>query len=320
MAWNGSDGAGQPANGKANRPAGRKTSMTSQHKAQGVKHGLLAGLIIVALGCAALWFFTQDTGHKARTRDTPAQSTKHKAPAAITVATNAVAKNTPAPVAKPVEPELPPSERIVKESYTIITNGRGKIIERYRTADGKSHMVIGQVQPMFVEASDQLLAMMAGGSSDGTGSLPPMPGGVSNKDFKESLKKEIVINPDDSPAVIAAKERLKEIRENMLALVNDGAEFDDVIKQEQKIAEENEKIRLECQRELDKIVAEGDMEGAQKFQMQMSLALEQMGIAELKMPMTAEEKADLMERRKIAREEAAARRAARAAEKANQQR
>ena len=52
------------------------------------------------------------------------------------------------------------------------------------------------------------------------------------------------------------------------------------------------------------------MESAKEYCEKASAALEEMGIAGLKMPMSAEEREELYERRRQAREEAAARRAA----------
>ena len=289
-----------------------KSSGTGSSKSR----GLIAGAIVVALGLCALLFVSRglfdgekDTEPKKPTKTAPAKKTT-TAPSTTPSA---------APVAQPGAPadpdaDIPPDKRILKESYTIKTNGHGKIIERFRTADGKSHMVIGHVEPVFEAPSDQLLAMAMGGRSDGLGAPPPMPGGVSNEAFLESLKKEIVINDDDSEAVRELKQKVIDARAEVLEMVKEGSSLDDILAEHHKLAMENDEIRRECQQELKRLVDSGDMEGAQKYRDTMSLALSQMGIAELRMPMTDEERAELIERRKTARAEAEARRAAAAAE------
>jgi hypothetical protein len=206
--------------------------------------------------------------------------------------------------------ELPPSKRILQESYTIVTNGRGKIIERYRTADGKSHMVVSQVQPVFKEPSDQLLAMALAGSTDGTGAPPPVPGGVSEAQFRKSLETPIVINATDSDAIKEIKQRVIDARAAALEMLNEGQSLDSILSEHHKLAMENEAIRSECQRVLKEFVDKGDAEGAREYCEKASAALKEMGIAELRMPMTDEEREELYERRRLAREEAAARRAA----------
>lgn len=304
--WNGSRGTGAGAPPAAQR---------AKPKPQGSKHGLIAGLLVVLAG-VGVWYFVAGNGGDKADRAKTSESGAKKPSKALKEVTPAKAKTNAVKVVEVASAEeQDPSKRILKETYTIRTNGIGKIIERFRTADGKSHMVVGHVQPTFVEPSDQLLAMAMSGRTDGTGAPPPIPGGVSDAQFRESLKTPIVINDDDSDAVKAMKQNVIDARAAMLERLNNGESVDSVLADHHKLAMENDKIRRDCQKELNDIVASGDMEGAKKYQLQMSLALQQMGIAELRMPMTAEEKAELAERRRAAREEAAARRAAREAGK-----
>lgn len=296
--------------------AAKSTSAKSPSVGRGAVKGAIVGLLVVALGFLA-WLFVGNgilDGGKGDT-EKPAKKIDKGSKSVAGSTSSATATNQVQEVATSTpEDDLPPDQRIVKESYTIKTNGHGKIIERFKTADGKSHMVIGHVEPTFVEPSDQLLAMAMSGRTDGLGAPPPMPGGVSDAAFMESLKTEIVINDDDPPEVRDVKQKVIDARADALAMIKEGRSLDDILSEHHKLAMENDSIRRECQQELKRLVESGDMEGAQRYRDVMSLALQQMGIAELRMPMTDEEREELIERRKAAKAEAEARRAAAAAE------
>ena len=289
MAWNGSDGAGHPANGKANRPAGRGEQPARPQKAQGVKHGLLAGLIIVALGCAALWFFTRPAP------PAPAQSTQRKAPSTIVAVKPAVApkveKRSVEPVAKTIDTNDP--HRVV-EVLGVTTNASfGWVYTRVRRADGKIGKIVTPAhKPIFKHGTDQLLQMML--CQGPNVSLPPMPmrhgKDASDKAFLASLKDEIVINDDDSEKVRWQKEIVKQARAEIKELMDQGAHFNDILDDYTRLTSENREIRRMAQRELNEIHASGDTEGEREYQIKIDAALSQMGIDPLDKPMTAEER------------------------------
>ena len=63
-----------------------------------------------------------------------------------------------------------------------------------------------------------------------------------------------------------------------------GEKFADILKENYKLMEENAQIRRNAQKELNTIYRDGDLEGAKKYKRVMDVALQQMGIGELKDP------------------------------------
>lgn len=164
--------------------------------------------------------------------------------------------------------------------------------------------------PVFDNASDQVIAMAV---QDATHGMAPIPMGKdSEKEFLESLKKEIVILDTDDEQTRALKEAVKATREEIKRLVDSGMSFNQVMQEHQKLANENAKIRNEATLELRKILESGDIEGAQKYKRKMNLAFEQMGIAGLSVPVTEEERAERAASRRERMLERRARQAAQA--------
>ena len=133
---------------------------------------------------------------------------------------------------------------------------------------------------VLVEPTDQLLAMAA--SVPENMPIPPLPITTESDDeFVKSLKTKIVIDPNDS-------EELKSLKNTILALRNDvkesGLAFSELLASHQDAANYNATLHDEIAAELKKIVADGDMEGARKYQKIMNIALQQMGVSPVQMP------------------------------------
>ena len=129
--------------------------------------------------------------------------------------------------------------------------------------------------------------------------MPPLPNNAfSEKEFRESLKTPIVINPDDPKEVKELKERIIAARESMLKMLDEGMSVNDILREHENIVRENAKTRKDAMDELKQIIAEGDIDGAIKYRTMVNLALQQMGIAELTTPITEEEQAEQAERRR----------------------
>ena len=198
-----------------------------------------------------------------------------------------------------------PANRIKRETYEVKTNTIGKIISRYETEDGKKHMVIGYIEPKVeMSAADQLLAMATASMGGGMAPAPPVPGAsISERQFRETVEKPIAIEDNDTAEVKALKERINASRAEALALLDSGVSASRIFEEHQKLALENDQIRVKCQNELNDLVKNGDTEGAHQYLTTMSAALGQMGIAPLKMPMTDAEREELNARRRAIKEE-----------------
>ena len=147
---------------------------------------------------------------------------------------------------------------------------------------------------IFKSGTDELIAMVM--SNPQGGQMPPLPaiGPGETKHFLESLKKPIEIDKDDPDHVKAIKELVQNTREEIVQLMeeNPNMSFADILQEHRKINNENIDIRSKTIAELQKIIDEGDIEGAKKFRTTMNFALQQMGIEEMDTPITAEEKAE----------------------------
>jgi len=162
----------------------------------------------------------------------------------------------------------------------------------------------------FSNASDQVLAMIA--SADASGSLPPLP--ISRDieaEFLASLKQEIVILDTDDEKTRAIKQAVKESREELKRLVDSGMTVAQVLAEHQHLASENARVRNDAMLELRQLIESGDIEGAKEYKRKINIALQQMGIAEMTIPVTDEERA---ERAVARRERMLKKRAAQAAE------
>ena len=130
-------------------------------------------------------------------------------------------------------------------------------------------------------------------------------------EFLKSLKQEIVILDTDDEKTRELKLAVKETREQLKQLIASGKTVAEVLAEHQQLAGENAKVRNNAMMELKQLVESGDIEGAKEYKRKVNVALRQMGIAELSIPVTDEERA---ERAAARRERMLKKRAAQAAE------
>ena len=154
-----------------------------------------------------------------------------------------------------------------------------------------------QSNAVFKTRTDQLLAMaLSGDLNRGMPPLPPMR--ISNQEFMESLKQKIEILDTDSEAVKKMKQMVLDARKEILEQLKQGRTVQEVLKEHEKLRNENGKLRQDAQRELNAIFASGDIEGAKKYFETMNKALSGLGVSELRMPKTEAERAKSLEERK----------------------
>ena len=183
--------------------------------------------------------------------------------------------------------EKKPKER--HDTVSIHTNKLGKVVEKWIGADGKLHMSVRYARkPVFDNASDDQLAMAVAGN--GTQAIAPIPmTATSEQEFLESLKKPIVIDDDDPENVKQIKAAVSEARAQMKQMIDSGMSYREALAEHQKLVNENVDTRNQCMAELKSLVEAGDREGAEHYLKTMNVALGQMGIPALTMPMSREE-------------------------------
>ena len=195
--------------------------------------------------------------------------------------------------AKPIDDGIPPNKKIV-EMISVVTNADGSVLERFRTADGKIRSRQTAPKPIFDNASDQALAMAVTGAATGH-AMPPMPV-MNNADdeFLRSLDKEIVIADDDTDAVKALKRDVIAMREQMKQLMAEGHSFAEVIKEHRDIVNHGVQMRAEATRLLKEFIDNGERDAAVECLDKFNEALRGMGIEEVEMPLTNEERRELI--------------------------
>ena len=256
-------------------------------------------LAIVVVGGGLAWWWVGGRGSHADGAPRTSRPTERRVEDAAPYQTKAVALKRNPPNAgersrgthDSAEPTtaLPPHKQIV-EMISIITNADGSVLERFRTADGKTRSRQSAPKPVFDNASDQVIAMAVSGAASG-GSMPPMPM-MDNADeaFSKSLEKEIVINDDDSEKVKALKREVMAVREEMRQLIAEGQSFTDVMKEHRDMVNRNAELRKEAMRILEEFVESGDADGARECLEKVNAALGEAGIDGIEMPMSREER------------------------------
>jgi hypothetical protein len=142
---------------------------------------------------------------------------------------------------------------------------------------------------VFKNASDQILAMVAQ-IAEGK-DVPPIPIDKNfEKEFFQSLKEPILINEDDSENIKILKESVIALRKELSERADGGESAYNILKDYQKQMAEDYKVRSEMQSEARKILESGDRAGAEEFVKKINIALNQVGIKEIEMPMTPEER------------------------------
>ncbi|MGN0847134.1 MAG: hypothetical protein ACI4RA_07100 [Kiritimatiellia bacterium] len=171
--------------------------------------------------------------------------------------------------------------------------------------------------PTFETASDQVIAMAL--QDDGRGMAPLPMGAGMEREFLESLGREIVVLETDDAETRALKERVRAARAEIKALMDGGMGFAQIMREHRRIADENARIRDEATLEVKRMLDAGDVEGAAAYKRKIDLALGQMGIRGLSIAVTDEERAARAAARRARMLERRARQAARAPKDAEEE-
>lgn len=275
----------EEANGKV-KPNG------ISHISMGVVAGSLVAIFAVAVGA---FYFVKDTS--SNRKEPPKHEIAPKtAKREVTPKANVHTPNIAKPKDKPIEDDIPARQKIV-EIVSVFTNADGSVLERFRTADGKIRSRQSAPKPIFDNASDQIIAMAASGAASGH-AMPPMPiMNNADEEFMKSLEKEIKINEDDSDEVKALKENVIAIREEIRQLMSEGHSFAEVIKNHRDVVNHGVEMRSEATRMIKEFVDNGDNDAAKECLDKVNEVLAGMGIEKVDMPLSDEERRELIRER-----------------------
>ena len=176
----------------------------------------------------------------------------------------------------------------------------GTVEERWRTEDGKWHVNIRGLPRLFKNPCNQAIALLLGGG--GGGSMPPLPIGPMLDDaFEAALEEPIEISEEDSPEVRTLKEVVREAREEMRRLVEEGMSQSEVLMEHEAEMRKQETTRRDALAKIAEIEEEEGFEAAREYAEAVNGVLAKMGVEEVPVPLSEEEKILERERRRSER-------------------
>ena len=168
-------------------------------------------------------------------------------------------------------------------SSVVTTNSTGAVMERLVLANGKKIRKIHPPKPVFDNAADQLIAL-ALATKPGE-SMPPFPdmNGV-DRDFEQALMTPIVINDNDPDDVRELKAKVMEVRAYLAEEVKNGGSLVDALEAHRSEMDRIADSHAMAIQEVQKLMSEGNLEGAREFAENVNAAFEAQGIPPIKVP------------------------------------
>ena len=276
-----------------NKPSAANKPTVKAPKKPSALRGIAAGLVVVAVAVACIVIFMGRDG-SVTIKKSDKKPTKIKEVTPVAAPKKAVAKpvsNLEAHVGK----DGKPLQKVGNKWGTMLsatTNQDGNISEQWVLEDGTTLKNIRFPPPIFDNAADQVLGLIA--SVQPGADMPPLPamGAEMDQAFANAVATPIKINETDSDEVKELKRRVMESRRQMAELIGEGKSFSQIVAEHQDLMQFNTTERTKAIREIQKIIAEGDEEGARTYRDKMNEAFATMGIDEINMAIGEQEKAE----------------------------
>lgn len=278
--WNGSD---------------RKGAAPVQPKVTAKKpspvRGLIAGGVVVVLAVVAYFVFFSGA-------EKPQKEATTKERSRIKEVTPAAAPK----FAEEVEEKKPKVEIKNVEGGRIMKYVDGKPAWLYPRIPISAHPITNHIGEASWESkvlecrSDVEIAFLLN-REPGTQVLGFTDYGISfESDFKESLKKPIVINPDDTPEAKALKEAVIEARKELVSRMNAGENLADVMAETEKSLQELGMYREEIKKMVEEKGEDGDLSASDIKDLlgAANMMLEERGAKPMEMPAFLEYKLQQM--------------------------
>lgn len=269
MGWNGSGGGSTPVKPKV---TAKKPSPI---------RGLIAGGVVVVLAAVAYFMFFADSEGPCKV------GAEENGGRIKDVGKRNPAKRTKAPAVKREVAPRKDAVRVGKVETVAEVPQEGVTAGTNAVAEGAEP----KKKPVFVNGTDQLIAMATGVPEGCT--IPPLPNmtPADTDRFIETLKKPIEIDEKDSDAVKAAKERVQQVREQIAQWMQEepGKELGAILNEHRDDFNHMTELQNEVKKGLQEYLDANDTEGAQKYLTMMNLALQQVGVPEVEMPKDEEE-------------------------------
>lgn len=144
---------------------------------------------------------------------------------------------------------------------------------------------------VFKTVADQVLAMIWSSSS---GMIAPLPLAGDSKrlemEFRKIIQKPVDFKDDDSKDVLDAKQRIHELRGEVLDLLDKGYTVHQILNEHQQLFNENQRLRAQILVERDRIYDAGDEAAAREYVRRVNEELVKMGISSIPDPRPVSER------------------------------
>lgn len=264
MVWNGSDGA-------ASRKPQGDAPVRRESARPPYRRGLLAGLVIVALGGAATWWFCGDG--QAKREGLPDDGGR---PAMRIADVSHAARVVPAQKEQKTvdkKPENKDSAPAVPNGMVAVSNAGKVLFMTPKEAETFRRACRDTTLRTKTEKRLRLLASIPVGSP-----VPPMPGVIDmDADLQATLANKIEILPDDTPREIEQKKFVMAFKEYMAEEIATGKTANQVYEEYVQTMNKVAALTSEGSKMARELKAEGDLEGARKFLEKVNAKIEEMG-------------------------------------------
>lgn len=246
MAWNGSENSAGKKPIKVVTQDGREI----RGKRPAVGRGLVAGLSVVVLGVIVTAFFLWPTP------EVPVEEQKEKPKKAIAEMTPVeVPKAEPVkevPVVKPIDPDARPTKvGEVVNGYVLLPSGR--LHKRTGVVTNSVAMRPKGKYHIFERSCNNEIAaylwMQPGDTLVGTMRY----NGRFEKDFLESIKEPIVIDPEDTPEQVELKKAVIAARLDLKDAYDRGEDIEKIMSDTREELQRMSQIKMEVTQEFNKL-------------------------------------------------------------------
>ena len=264
-----------------NRPTSNTVDATSSSRPSGrgkmprLRRGLIAGAIVVLGAGLAAWLLTNGEAASSPLQKKDRGRIKEVKPTASM--TNKVVAVKQEPVDEWNMDSRYPGEKLISSE----TNSSGYVTNETVDKQGGRHVHVHARRSIWPSSTDALLASVLS-VKPGTlmAPLPPM-GPEMDKRFLDSLNRPIEVKPDDAENIKLLKQFVQSAREEVKERLENGEHFADILRDAQKLHNENGKIRADALAEYKEILDSGDTDGARVYALAVNQSFEKMGIQPL---------------------------------------
>lgn len=243
-----------------NRPSEdtAKTRGKAEHK-NGHLKGLLAGALVV-IGIVAAWWCLRPDDDGRETAGNAAPGKRQIGEAKPAPASRA----RPDSDKKPSEPEKPkelPPQRIgeVRNGYRLLPSGRLHRVYGEIVVNGDDDTLMGKVFKCSTDRKVMELLTLEPGEfilqDESTDYFQNF-----EEQFRESLKVEIVTNPDDTEYVKELKQAAREMREDLRKRMNAGEDLSALMTDTRKQLQELSLYREDLAKQVRGLIADGELD------------------------------------------------------------